>query len=159
MGVKVYVETSVVSYYTARPSRDVVVAGHQQVTRDFWSRFERDFEPFVSAVVLAESGKGDPREADKRLEAVRSFRVIQITPEAEVLARQIIAGGGIPAEYPEDSLHVALAAVGGIDFLATWNFSHINNPFTRMMIRQIVENQGYVCPEIVSPDELLGEEI
>jgi hypothetical protein len=156
--MKVYIETSVVSYYTARPSRDVVIAGHQQVTHDFWIRLGHDFEPFVSAVMLAEAGRGDAEQAEKRLQAVRPFRVFQITPEAEGLARRIIAGGGIPAEYPEDALHVALAAVGGVDFLATWNFSHINNPFTRMMIRQIVENEGYVCPEIVSPDELLGEE-
>jgi hypothetical protein len=158
MGVKVYIETSVVSYYTARPNRDVVIAGHQQATQDFWSRLGRDFEPFVSAVVLAESGAGDAEQAEKRLEAVCSFSVIQITPEAEALARRIIAGGGIPAEYPEDALHIALATLGGVDFLATWNFSHINNPFTRAMIRQIVENEGYACPEIVSPDELLGEE-
>jgi predicted nucleic acid-binding protein len=159
MGVKVYIETSVVSYYAARPSRDVVIAGHQQATHDFWIRLGHDFESFISAVVLAESGKGDAEQAEKRLQAIRSFRVIQITPEAEGLARQIIAGGGIPPEYPEDALHIALAAIGGVDFLVTWNFAHINNPFTRMMIRQIVENEGYVCPEIVSPDELLGEEI
>ncbi len=84
--------------------------------------------------------------------------MIQIDSQAEDLAREIIAGRGIPPEHPEDALHVALAAVGGVDFLVTWNFTHINNPFTRMMIRHIVENEGYVCPEIVSPDELLGEE-
>jgi predicted nucleic acid-binding protein len=158
MRTKVYVETSVVSYYTARPSRDVVVAGHQQVTHDFWNRLGHDYEPYVSAAVLAEIGEGNEAEAAKRVQAVLPFHVIQITPEAEALARQIVAGKGTPPEYPEDALHVALAAIGGVDFLATWNFSHINNPFTRMMIRQIVENEGYVCPEIVSPDELLGEE-
>ena len=159
MRMKVYIETSVVSYYTARPNRDVVIAGHQQATHNFWMRLDQNFEPFVSAVVLAESGKGNAEQAEERLEAVRRFRVIQITPEAQALARQIVAGGGVPAEFPEDALHIALAAIGGVDFLVTWNFSHINNPFTRMMIRQIVENEGYVCPEIVSPDELLGEEI
>jgi len=159
MGVKVYVETSMVSYYTARPSRDVVVAGHQQATHDFWIRLGHEFEPYVSAVVLAESGQGDTEQVEKRLQAIRSFHVIQLTPEAEDLAREMTAGGGVPPEYPEDALHIALAAVGGVDFLVTWSFAHINNPFTRMMIRQIVENEGYVCPEIVSPDELLGEEI
>ena len=158
MRVKVYIETSVVSYYAARPSRDVVVAGHQQATHDFWVRLSLDFEPFVSAVVLGESGKGDAEQAANRLQAIRTFRVFQITPQAQELSRRIVEGGGIPAEYPEDALHIALAAIGGVDFLVTWNFAHINNPFTRMMIRQIVENEGYVCPEIVSPDELLGED-
>ena len=158
MGVKVYIETSVVSYYTARPNRDVVIAGHQQATHDFWILLDHDFQPFVSAVVITESGKGNPEQAEKRLQAIRPFPVIRMTPETESLASRIIAGGGVPPEYPEDALHIALAAIGGIDFLATWNFTHINNPFTRMMIRQIVENEGYICPEIVSPDELLGEE-
>ena len=158
MGTKVYVETSVVSYYTARPSRDVVVAGHQQATHDFWERLGNDFEPFVSAVVIVESEKGDAEQAGKRLNAIGSFSAFNITNDAETLANRIIDSGAIPSEYPEDALHIALAAIGGVDFLVTWNFSHINNPFTRMMIRQIVENEGYNCPEIVSPDELLGEE-
>ena len=68
---------------------------------------------------------------------------------------KIIEGHGIPEEYPEDAIHVAIAAVNGIDVLVTWNFSHLNNPFTRMLVRQVVENAGYQCPEICSPDELL----
>jgi hypothetical protein len=158
MGIKVYIETSVVSYFAARPSRDVVIAGHQQATHDFWAQIGRDFEPFVSALVVAEAEKGNAEQAAQRLQAIESFHVIRITPDAERLADRIIARGGIPKEYPEDALHVALAALGGVDFLATWNFSHINNPFTRMMIRQIVQNEGYICPEIASPDELLGDE-
>jgi hypothetical protein len=149
MASRVYIETTVVSYYAARPNRDVVIAGHQQATRDFWARLGREFEPFVSALVVDEAGKGDTKQAQRRLHAIRSFGVVPTTPEAEALAHEIIAGGGIPTEYPEDALHVALAAIGGVDFLATWNFSHINNPFTCMMIRQIVQNEGYVCPEIV----------
>jgi hypothetical protein len=75
------------------------------------------------------------------------------------LAQSIIETKGVPKEYPEDALHIAIAAIGGMDFIATWNFSHINNPFTKMMIRQAVENAGYECPEIVSPDSFLGDEI
>ena len=158
MKAKVYIETSVVSYHVARRSRDIVIAGHQEVTQEFWNHLGTDFEPCVSALVLAECGQGETEQAKRRLQAIGTFRVIQITPEAETLARRIIAGGGIPKEYPEDALHVALATMAGVEFLSTWNFTHINNPFTRMMIRQIVQNEGYVCPEIVSPDELLGEE-
>jgi len=45
-----------------------------------------------------------------------------------------------------------------MDFIVTWNFSHMNNPFTKMRIRQTVENAGYACPEIVSPDTFLEED-
>jgi hypothetical protein len=71
------------------------------------------------------------------------------------LAEKIIAGRGIPEEYPEDALHIAVAAVNGMEVVITWNFAHLNNPFTRMMVRQTVENAGYGCPEICSPEELL----
>jgi len=158
MKAKVYIETTVVSYLTGRASRDVVVAGHQQATLDFWERLGSDFEPFVSALVVKEAQAGDPEMAAKRVDAVDGFAVIETTAEAEALAERIIEGNGVPAEHPEDALHIALAAIGGVDFLATWNFAHINNPFTRMMIRQIVESEEYVCPEIASPDELLGDE-
>ena len=83
-------------------------------------------------------------------------RVYIETTEARLLAEKIIAGKGIPKEYPEDALHVAVAGANGMEVLVTWNFAHLNNPFTRLMIRQIVESEGYRSLEICSPDELLG---
>jgi len=155
---KVYIESSVVSYYTGRPSRDVVIAGRQQSTRDFWPLLSRDLSPHISALVVEEAGKGDPEMARKRLDAVGSFSVLATTPDTERLAGELLASHGIPEEYPEDALHVAIAAIAGMEFIVTWNFSHINNPFTKMMIRQTVENAGYECPEIVPPDAFLGDE-
>jgi len=154
---KVYIETSVVSYYTGRGSRDVVLAARQQSTQEFWLLLGSELSPFVSAIVVKEAGKGDPALARGRLDAIGSFPVLQTTAEAESLAQAILDGRGIPAEYPEDALHIAVAAVAGMEFLVTWNFAHINNPFTKMMIRQSVENAGYECPEIVSPDAFLGD--
>lgn len=158
MKQKVYIESSVVSYYTGRASRDVVLAGHQQSTQDFWALLGRNLVPHVSGLVVKEVGKGDSEMARKRLDAIGSFPVLATTPEAEELAGAILAARGVPAECPEDALHIAVAAVGGMEFLVTWNFAHINNPFTKMMIRQAVENAGYECPEIVSPDAFLGGE-
>ncbi len=159
MKPKVYIETSVISYYTSRISRDVVVAGHQQATYEFWDRLGSEFEPFVSALVVDEAEKGNAVLAQKRLDAIRNFPVIERDENAEALAGDIVNGQGVPKEYPEDALHIALAAGAGMDFIVTWNFSHINNPFTRTVIRKIVEDFGYVCPELVSPEELLGEEV
>ncbi len=151
----VYIETSVVSYYVGRASRDVVIAGHQQATVDFWALLGDELSPFVSALVVKEAGKGDAELARSRLDAIQSFRA---TPEAEHLAQTLLDARAIPAEYPEDALHVAVAATAGMESIVTWNFAHINNPFTTMMIRQTVENAGYECPEIVSPDAFLGGE-
>ena len=158
MKARLYIETTVVSYYAARPSRDVVIAGHQQATQDLWSRFGHHYEPYVSALVVREAGKGDPRQAQGRLAAISPFPVLDVDVEAEALAAKLMTGKAVPEEYPEDALHVALATVNGMEVLVTWNFSHLNNPFSRVMIRQIVENEGYTCPEIVSPDELVGDE-
>ena len=158
MNPKVYIETSVVSYYLGRGSRDVVVAGRQQATLDFWPLLANSILPFVSALVVKEASKGNPVVAKSRLDAIRTFPVLATTTAAEKLAQALIDGRGIPEEYPEDALHIAVAAVASMDFIVTWNFSHINNPFTKMMIRQIIENAGHECPEIVSPDAFLGDE-
>jgi hypothetical protein len=151
----VYIETTVVSYFTARPSRDVIVAARQEATRSLWPRLFSDYESYVSVLVREETGKGDQEQAALRLQAIQRLPVLDIDETARTLAGRIIEGRGIPEEYPEDALHIAVAAVNGIDVVVTWNFAHLNNPFTRMTVRQIVENAGYVCPEICSPDELL----
>jgi hypothetical protein len=98
--------------------------------------------------------KGDPEQAVRRLDAIRPFQLLDIDGEVRVLAAGIIANRGIPKEYPEDALHIAVAAVNAIDVLVTWNFAHLNNPFTRMKVGQAVERRGYVCPEVCSPEEL-----
>jgi len=155
MRKKVYIETTVVSYFAARPSRDLMIAGHQEATRELWPQLTADYESYVSALVYEEAGRGDPDQAERRVGAIKPFRMLDIDDECRALAEKIIAGKGIPREYPEDALHVAVAAVNGMEVLITWNFAHLNNPFTRMMVRQIVENEAYRCPEICSPEELL----
>ena len=156
MGRRVYVETTVASYFAARPSRDLMIAGHQEATRELWPKFASEYEPYVSALVYEEAGRGDRDQAQMRLAALKSFPMLDIDDDARSLAEKIIAGGGIPGEYPEDALPIAVAAVNGIDVLVMWNFAHLNNPFTRIVVRHIVENEGYQCPEICSPEELLG---
>lgn len=151
----IYIETTIVSYYTGRPSRDLIVAAHQGATRELWPRLASEFETYISALVYEEAARGDPDPAQKRLQAIEPFTMLDVDEEALALAEEIIAGKAVPEEYPEDALHIAIAAVNGIHILLTWNFAHLNNPFTRMMVRQVVENTGYKCPEICSPDELL----
>ena len=158
MGKKVYIDTTIVSYLTARPSRDLVIAAHQEATREFWPRLLSDLDPYISALVYGEASRGDPKQAEKRIEAIRPFPMLDIDDEVRALAEKIIDGKGVPDEYPEDALHVAVAAANGMDLLVTWNFAHINNPFTRPTIRQIIQGEGYPSPEICSPDELLEKD-
>jgi len=155
MSRRVYIETTIVSYLTSGPSRDLIVAGHQEATRELWPKLLGDHDTYVSALVYEEAGRGDPEQAQARLDAIKPFRMLDLDDECRSLAGKILSGKGIPREYPEDALHVALAAVNGMDVLLTWNFAHLNNPFTRLRVRRIVESRGYACPEICSPEELL----
>ncbi len=105
MKKRIYVETTVVSYFTARPSRDLMIAGHQEATRELWPRLGDQYETYVSALVYEEAGKGDREQAHTRLAAVKPFRMLDIDDEARTLAERIVAGRGIPLEHPEDSSH------------------------------------------------------
>jgi predicted nucleic acid-binding protein len=156
MKQKLYIETSVVSYLAARPSRDLLIAARQQATTEFWSKLlSSGFTGYVSTLVHQEARQGDPEQARKRTDALSSLAVLDIDKDAQALAEQILAAKAVPAEYPDDALHMAAAAVNGMDVLITWNFAHLNNPIARMKIRQIVEDNGYRCPEVCSPEELL----
>jgi predicted nucleic acid-binding protein len=152
---RLYIETTVVSYLTARPSRDLIIAGHQEATRDLWPKLNTEFEVYVSSLVFEEAGRGDKVQAKKRLNAIKPFPMLEIDAEARELSKKIMAERGVPKEYPEDALHIAIATVNGIDLIITWNFAHFNNPFTRKKIRSIIEEAGYISPEICSPEELL----
>ncbi len=160
MQQKVYIETSVVSYLTARASRDLLVAARPEVTAELWSKLSSSgFAPYVSTLVHQEARRGDPEQAQKRIAALSSLAVLDIDEEAQVLAQSILAAKVIPAEYPDDALHMAVAAAKGMDVLVTWNFAHLNNPLVRARIRQAIEAHGYRCPEVCSPEELLEMEV
>lgn len=155
MKKRIYIETTVVSYLVAKPSRDIMTAGHQDATRELWPDLSAKYETYVSALVFEEAKRGDSDQARIRLAAIKPFPMLDIDDEARSLAEKIIGRRAVPAEYPEDALHIAVAAVNGIEVIITWNFAHLNNPFTRKMVRQVVEGEGYECPEICSPEEML----
>jgi hypothetical protein len=157
MKPSLYIETSVVSYLTARVSKDIVIAGHQAATADFWDRLSR-YDVYISELVVREAGAGDVSAAQARLEAIKDFPQLVIDVDGKALAKKLIDQGAIPAQCLEDALHIAVAAVHGITLLVTWNFKHINNSETRGKIRCTIEDSGLSCPEICSPEECLGED-
>lgn len=108
--------------------------------------------------MVEEAEKGHPEAAASRLKEIERIPLLEITNEAEELASALIAGSAIPESEPEDAPHLGIAASNGMDIVVTWNFKHLNNPFTRLLVRQVIENAGYTCPEICSPEELLEGE-
>ena len=153
----VYIESSVISYITARPSRDVVTSARQTISIEWWDGYRDSFEVFVSELVLEEIGSGDSRAASNRLVIVEDIPVLVITTNAVALAKSLIAENAIPASSMEDALHISIAAVQSIDFLLTWNFKHINNANTRNKITQVINLSGFNSPILCSPEELISE--
>jgi predicted nucleic acid-binding protein len=152
-------ETTVVSYLTAKPSRDVVIAGHQQSTREWWEDRRQDFKVVASQLVVQESGKGDMPAAQRRLEILKSVKLLEITPEATTLARSLIANGVIPETSILDALHVAVAVINGCKYLATWNYRHLASAGVRARIEAFCRAKGYEPTIICTPEELLENEI
>jgi len=135
----------------------LIVAARQEITRQRWNRILTDFDCFVSILVVQEASGGDSEAAADRLAAIADMPVLQIDEKAEQLAELLIVDGPIPEQKPEDALHIALAARDGIEYLLTWNFSHIHNAQMELSIRRIVERFGYQCPIFCSPEELMGD--
>jgi predicted nucleic acid-binding protein len=157
MSARIYIETSVVSYLTARPSRDVIAAAHQQISLDWWERRRRDFELVASLLVINEASLGDPGAAQRRLAALDGIPLLQITDEAQRLAVAVVQGGLLPETAYPDALHIATATVHQIDYLLTWNCSHIANAEILPRVALICQRFGLALPYICTPEELLGE--
>lgn len=155
MKPRVYIETSVVSYLTGRSSRDLVVAAHQEVTREWWRDRANDFSLIVSDLVMEEVERGDMEAVAARRTALEGLPVLSTHDEAVGVAEVLLSSGMIPRKAVADALHIALAATHGMDYLLTWNCKHIANALIRNHIVAVIERLGYSCPVICTPEELL----
>lgn len=151
----VYVETTIPSLLAARPSRDVVIAGQQQATRDWWETRHK-YELCVSAEVLREAGRGDSEAAAQRLAALADCLILPITEAAEQLTERIIAARVIPAKALRDAIHIGMATAHGVEFLLTWNCRHIANATIQHRLREVCREAGFELPVICTPPGLLG---
>ncbi|HUI43404.1 MAG TPA: type II toxin-antitoxin system VapC family toxin [Terriglobia bacterium] len=147
-------ETTIPSYLTSRPSRDLTIAGHQQVTKEWWEKRRSAFEIYVSQLVVDEAGAGDSEAARARLLVVRDFAMLDITPEVGHLAPAILDSRIIPRKAATDAAHIAIAAVHGMDFLLTWNCAHIANAVIVRAVANICWQYDWEPPVMCTPEEL-----
>ncbi|MBM3744692.1 MAG: type II toxin-antitoxin system VapC family toxin [Acidobacteria bacterium] len=157
MKPKVYLETTIISYLMARPSRDLIVAAHQQITREWWDLRRGEFQLFVSRLVIQEASAGDQEAAQRRLGALDFIPLLDLTVDALSLARDLAHRGVLPDTAIEDALHIAVAAVHGMDYLLTWNCRHIANARMRQAVWATCALRGYEPPVICTPEELMGD--
>jgi hypothetical protein len=155
MKKRVYIETTFVSYLTGRPSRDLIVAGNQQITHDWWESRRTDYELCVSQLVLQEASDGDPQAAQERLDVLATMTMLEIKNEAVELAEELVRAGALPAKAENDALHIAVAAIHHIPFLLTWNCRHMANAAMRAQIESVCAVKGFKAPVICTPEELM----
>ncbi len=155
MRPRVYIETSVISYLTAKPSRDLIVAAHQQTTNDWWENALPNYEAFISPIVLEEISRGDANAVQSRLAKVSTFPVLEILPEVRNLADTYFSAFVIPDKARADTYHLAVASWHGMDFLVSWNCTHIVNGRIKVLIEEINAGQGIRPPVICTIEELM----
>ena len=153
-----YLETTIPSYYTARPVRDVVALAHQEITRTWWDNRLPLFDVYVSPVVLEEARRGAPEPAQRRLEVLATFPVLEATAAIESLAATYMTQLALPGKALRDAAHLAFACGYELDYLLTWNCAHIANAEIRRRLMAINAANGRQTPIICTPEELMGTE-
>ncbi len=151
---KVYLETSVISYLTARPNRDVVKLGKQELTREWWATSRHYFDLYVSIAVMDEIRRGDPEAARLRIDAVAGISRLDTTGKVDALLDQLLSAKVVPDGAVLDAYHITMAAVHGMAYLLTWNCKHINNATQKGKIAEILTKAGYAEVVIATPEEL-----
>lgn len=154
MTPSVYLETTIPSYLTAWRSRDLIKAAHQEATHEWWDQRNK-FMLYISQLVVRESAGGDPEAARDRLRVLDDIPLLDLNEPAESLARDLVESGPVPAKAAVDALHIAIATVHGMDYLLTWNCSHIANATMRSEIELVCQRNGLIAPIICTPIELM----
>ena len=152
----VYIETSIVSYLTARPTSDLLAAACQKITVDWWDTQKNRFDLYTSDVTVEEAGRGNYEAAARRLEALSGIPVLPITETIVALSKALLQGRALPPKALDDAFHIAISAVHGVDYLLTWNCRHLDNAETKPIMRSVCTIYGHTSPEICTPQELMG---
>ena len=154
---RIYIETTIPSYLTARPSRDIVQAARQQLTREWWDVERRNYDLCISQIVLDEAAAGDAEAAQRRMAVIDTLPLLDLTFEVDGLAETIMQSGLLPVSASRDAVHIAVTAVHQVHFLLTWNCRHIANAIIFRDLQHVIMSAGYDVPVICTPEELLGD--
>ena len=152
----VYVETSIVSHATAWPSSDIQIAALQDQARNWWAIERPKFELVTSQLVIDEASAGDPVAAAERLKLLDGLPTVALNEDVRTLARAIVAASIIPPKAAADALHVAAAAVAGVQYLLTLNCKHIANAHELPRVYRLLDDHGFGQLLICTPAEFLG---
>jgi len=152
---KLYLETTIPSYLTARRSRDLRLAADQEATEEWWENKRNEYQLFVSEAVLDEAGHGDTRFAARRLSLLNGLPKLRTIPEVDALVERLLRDQIIPAIAAPDAVHLALSAAHGMDYLPAWNCKHIHNLKLERRVEAACQAHGFVCPIICTPAKIM----
>ncbi len=154
---KVYIETSVISYLAAKPSRDIIVAGQQLITEQWWENRRYKYQLYISDLVIKEASAGDKNASERRLQFLNDIMLLEVDERVIKLSKNLMETGIIPKKAIEDTIHISVATINEIDYLLTWNCKHIANAVIYKQLRKFIANYGYELPTLCTPNELLSE--
>ena len=152
----VYLETTIPSYLAAHPSRDLIMAAHQQITHDWWLNAKERFDLYISDAVLNEIRGGDPDAAARRLAIVNGLPVLQLNDDVRTLVHEYDRRLGLVGRARADLPHFGFAVAYQIDYPVTWNCRHIANG---EVIRRLLDANAELqrpTPLLVTPEETLS---
>jgi len=152
---RLYLDTTIPSYLTARASRDLNVARYQIITTRWWNSWRTNFDIRISDYVWNEASEGNPEAAQRRKQLLARFPTLEINERVVALRARLLRDSGLPARASIDAAHVAVAAVHDMEFLLTWNFAHLVNANFAPRIRSVCELEGHSCPILCTPEQLM----
>ena len=150
----VYLDTSIPSFLIRERRTEPEIIEMQEITSRFWE--DKRFEFVISQRVIDEIQAG--RRIDKvklRLQAVEKLGILEITEEVEFLAELLLQARALPEDQESDAIHVAVATVNGVPYLATWNLRHLANPNQKIQFDRVCRAAGYFPVRILTPKQLL----
>lgn len=156
MKQRVYIETTIVSHLTARPSKDVIMLGQQKLTREWWLRRRQHYDLYTSQFVVDEAGDGDPVAARKRLEALSGLPLLDATDATMPLAEEMVRRRLLPSRAAIDAVHIAIATLNRMNVVLTWNCRHLANADVYVGVSRFLRSAGFEAPLVCTPTELMG---
>lgn len=150
-----YLDTSVISYLTARISPAALVAQRQRITRVWWHRYRHRHTLRISLVVVKEARNGDLTASIERLNALKEIVSLPFDTHSELLSEKFVGAGLLPEKARSDAAHIAIAATNNTPLVVTWNCWHLANRVIHRAIVRACETEGLRCPEICTPEHLM----
>lgn len=152
----VYIETSIVSHATALPSLDPATATLQDQTRRWMTEERPRYAVMTSQLVLAEAARGDPAAAGRRLAMLADIPILDENPDVDRVADELVAHSLIPTTARVDAMHLAIAALAGVQYLLTLNCRHIANASVLPRVYRLLNDLGLSGLLVCTPMEFLG---